>query len=108
MESIDPNELYWFTSSNGRIEFQMPGECLMDICQPGPADEAVAYWRGHEIIGAALDALDPATVQDELREFGAWDADELADHDANLDRLLWTAACSAAEEVRYGGSDDSV
>ena len=39
-----------------------------------------------------LAKIDPAILRDELREYGAWDENELADHDQNLQRLLWLAA----------------
>lgn len=35
---------------------------------------------------------DPDGLRRYLREFGAWDADELADDPANLQRLIWLGA----------------
>ena len=33
-----------------------------------------------------------------LSEYGAWDADELANHDDNLERIVWLAANDVAED----------
>lgn len=40
----------------------------------------------------------PDRVRAELADFGAWDAEELADDDANWRRLVWSAAWNIAEE----------
>ena len=45
-----------------------------------------------------LAKISAATVAAELRECGAWSHDELADHDANLRRILWLAASNLREE----------
>jgi hypothetical protein len=41
--------------------------------------------------------MDPATLAAELREYGAWDDDELSEHDANLERILWLACGDISE-----------
>jgi hypothetical protein len=46
-----------------------------------------------------LQKLDRALVASELREYGAWDSDELADHAQNLQRLLWIACGDIAEQL---------
>lgn len=51
-------------------------------------------------VAAQLDALKPDDVRAVLDGCGAWDAEELADHADNVERLLWLAACNVAEEAR--------
>jgi hypothetical protein len=46
-----------------------------------------------------LKKLDSALVALCLKEYGAWDAAELSDHEANLTRLLWCACCDIAESL---------
>jgi hypothetical protein len=58
----------------------------------GRCDDDVAELRKVPAIRRQLDRLDQETLKSELREFGAWSDDELSDHDANLDRILWIAA----------------
>jgi len=44
--------------------------------------------------------LDSAALRAELDEWGAWNDAELADHQANIRRILWIAAGN----IREGGS----
>lgn len=46
-----------------------------------------------------LDRLPPESIACELREYGAWDAEELADHEANKARLLWIACGDVVERL---------
>ena len=38
-----------------------------------------------------LDRIPADDLRAELKEYGAWSEEELADHEANLDRILWLA-----------------
>ena len=38
-----------------------------------------------------LDKIDPESLRNELKEFGAWTEEELSDHEENLSRILWDA-----------------
>jgi hypothetical protein len=49
-------------------------------------------------IAAKMAKINPAVLAEELKEYGAWDAEELADHDQNIQRLLWIAGNDVAEE----------
>jgi len=42
--------------------------------------------------------LSPEAIRKDLREFGAWDAEQLANDEENRARLLWGAACQIKEE----------
>ena len=93
------NEKFWFISSSGLIQFQLTmeqahkghhqGHCDADIKEMTVSDKEVI---------AALSEIDPATLRDELREYGAWDDNELADHTANLERILWLACGQIQDE----------
>ena len=76
-----------------------PGEAIEDCTGPGPADEAVAYW---------VDKLnfrpDPDAARACLKEYGAWDAAELADNEQNRRRLLWAMFGDFSE---WDGTSDS-
>jgi hypothetical protein len=90
--------LYACTGS-GRIEIELTREQADSVFHPGPCDDDVAELRKAPAIADQLADIDAATLRDELAEYGAWDDDELADHDANLDRILWLLATDAAEEA---------
>ena len=92
-------ETLWACTGSGRIEIELTREQADSIFHPGPCDDDVAALRRVPGIAKQLDAIDPATLRDELREYGAWDDSELADHDTNLDRILWLLGSDAADNA---------
>ena len=65
----------------------------------GACDADIEYLRTVPAIRRQLDKLDPAILAAELKEYGAWDGTELADHDKNLCRILWIACGDIVEEL---------
>jgi hypothetical protein len=88
----------WWSSSSGRIELQIPLKWADAIHQPGPADGTVAEARRDPFIEAQLDKISDDDLKEELSGYGAWDEEDLADREDNLDRLLWIAACDVDEQ----------
>ena len=79
---------YWHASSCGRIETKIPEEAISDCAASGRNDEAVEYWAPRiERPASATPELLAAC----LREFGAWDAEELEDDAQNWRRWIWSA-----------------
>ena len=97
---IDPSALYW--ASFNRFELRIPGECALDCSHSGPCDADVARWVPRVRAQIAEDAFPngptPDIIRAELADYGAWDAEELANDGANFARLIWIAACNVAEE----------
>jgi len=89
----------WWSESLGRIELQIKPEDAEACSHSGQCDDDVDALRKEPYIREQLDRLSPALVAECLREYGAWDAEELADHESNLDRLLWCACCDISEEI---------
>lgn len=83
--------LYYWCAGSGRIGLRMTLEQAQSVSHAGDCDDDVAMLARVPEIAAQLDALDPAMLAAELCEYGAWDAEELADHDANLQRVVWLA-----------------
>jgi hypothetical protein len=101
--NINPSALYW--ASFNRFELRLPGQCVIDCSHSGPCDDDVAYWLGAEWEGTIRkprleipETITPEKLRAELQEYGAWEACELEDHDTNLARLVWIAACNIAED----------
>ncbi len=42
--------------------------------------------------------IDPELIRQELREYGAYDTEELLDEEANWQRILWISACDIVDE----------
>ena len=63
----------------------------------GECDDDVETLCNVPAIARQLAKLDPAKVASELREYGAWDNVELADHQQNLRRFVWLAAGDIVE-----------
>ncbi len=100
-EIIDsPTALYW--ASFNRFELRLSGEAVCAIAHAGPCDADVAQYA--PIVRAQMEANNfpnkptPEKIRAELKEYGAWDAEELADDDQNWLRLVWSAACNIAED----------
>lgn len=77
-----------------RFMIAMPQEAVNDMSGPGPADDAVRYWEPKI---AREPGVTPEALRAELREYGAWDAEQLADDNANWERILWIAAGNIRE-----------
>ncbi|MGF6599819.1 hypothetical protein P3T23_004553 [Paraburkholderia sp. GAS448] len=89
-------------SGCGRIYLQMTDGQARAAHHPGPCDADVVALSREREIREQLDVVDPATLREVLKEYGAWNAEELADHEQNLQRVLWLAAGDIAEEVDNG------
>ena len=82
----------WYSTGSGRIELKMTMAQAESCSHPGQCDREVRELSELPVIARQLRKIDPALLASELREFGAWDSAELADHAQNLQRLLWIAA----------------
>lgn len=64
----------------------------------GPCDADVAWLIENRVkLIRQLNKIDPETLREELREHGAWSEKELADHERNLQRLVWIACGDITE-----------
>lgn len=93
--------MFW-SSSSGRIELQMTLKQARGATHIGRCDGDVLALSMQPNIARQLKKIDPATLRSELKEYGAWDSRELADHDQNLQRLLWLAAGDISDRIAQG------
>ena len=78
------------------IEVRITRECARECSHQGECDEDVEGWVKQ--LRKKMNRLTPELVRACLKPYGAWDEDELADHEQNLRRLLWLAAGQVKEE----------
>lgn len=88
---------HFWCSSSGRVEIEMTKAQARSASHSGSCDDDVRWLSQQPGIVNQLDKLDPALLAKELAEYGAWDKTELADHDQNLQRLVWLAAGDIAD-----------
>ena len=81
---------YW-TESSGRLELALSSDQAARGYHSGACDLDIADLMQDPDVSAQLLAFDPLLVAAVLKEYGAWDSLELANHAANLERLLWIA-----------------
>ena len=105
--TINPTALYW--ASFNRFEMRISGECVADCSHSGPCDADVERHAPKVRAQMESDSFPnrptPDSIRAELKEHGAWDAEELLDDDANWLRLVWIAACNVAEAESPDCSD---
>ncbi len=88
----------WFSTSSGRIELQMTKAQAASASHQGSCDESVLALSREPRIARQLAKIDPDILRLELAEYGGWDEEDLADHEQNLQRLLWIAAGDIKDE----------
>jgi hypothetical protein len=88
--------MFW-TESLGRIELQITKKQALTCSHAGQCDVDVEALMKTPSIARQLKKLDPALVAVCLKEYGAWDAEQLSNHNDNLTRLLWCACCDISE-----------
>lgn len=75
-----------------RFEIKLTKAQAAMAAHQGQCDQDVFELSQIPAVRRQLAKLEPAAVRAELSEYGAWDAEELADHAENLQRILWLAA----------------
>lgn len=71
-----------------RFEIEMPLQAIEDCHHQGACDDDVEFQEKK----IDLSHIAPDKIRSELKEYGAWDADELADEKTNRQRIIWLAA----------------
>lgn len=88
---------HFWCDGSGRINLEMSKAQARSAAHSGSCDDDVQWLSQQPDIVSQLDGIDAAQLASALREYGAWEDDELADHDQNLQRLVWIAAGDIAD-----------
>jgi hypothetical protein len=99
-EEDEPEQAQILCAYIGTIELSLTLEQACSASHSGQCDEDVKALSLVPEVAEQLAQVDKHKLVQALREYGAWDAEELADHEQNLQRLLWCAAGNIAEESR--------
>jgi hypothetical protein len=87
---------YW-TESHGRIELNIKMKDAHIGSHQGQCDEDISYLLTVPYIKKQLEKIRPELIAECLKEYGAWDSQELSNHEDNLSRLLWIACGDLVE-----------
>lgn len=77
------------TAYFNRFSLDLPDDAIGDCSHQGSCDADVEHWSAR--IARPSDISQEA-LRAELKEYGAWDPDELSDDAANWLRIVWLAA----------------
>jgi hypothetical protein len=80
-----------------RFSLQVPQHIVDAVPDRGPADDAIGFHVYNSTIIDQLDSIGADRIRAELRQWGAWDDDELAHERENRERLLWLAVMNIKE-----------
>tara|TARA_A200000159_G_scaffold20096_1_gene16673 strand:+ start:421 stop:759 length:339 start_codon:yes stop_codon:yes gene_type:complete len=87
--------IIWFDMNHmdGRESLrQLPAECIEDCSGSGDKTDNVKFWVEELNFDGSVELF-----KEYLEGFGAWDDEELKDHEENKERVLWTWACNCDE-----------
>jgi hypothetical protein len=85
-------------ASFDRFEIEMTKAQAENCSHPGACDADVLALSKNPKIIRQIKKIDPSKIAAELKEYGAWDEEELKDTDQNVQRILWIAAGNIVED----------
>jgi len=88
-----------WTSFN-RFEIQMTKKQALSASHSGDCESDVNSLLKLPAIKQQLKKIPDDTLQDELREYGAWDDEQLKNRHDNEQRIIWLAAGNIADDLR--------
>ena len=89
------------TAQFNRFALDLPDDAAASCYHQGACDSDVEYWSNRV---TRPDEITPEKLAAELKEYGAWDAEELADDAANWCRIIWLAAGNIQDEEKAEAS----
>lgn len=89
-----------WNSSNYGNDLKLTRRDAESCNHSGDCQTDVETIRQKPYVKKQLKQLNPESLAKELNEFGAWDADQLASHEDNLQRWVWISAGDIAEGGR--------
>lgn len=88
----------WASTGSGIIELNITKNQAHIGYHSGACDSDIAELRTNPKIKSQLNKIDKKVLIEELKEWGAWDDSELADHNQNLNRILWLLCAEIVEK----------
>lgn len=89
-----------YNSSNYGNDLNITKKDALTCSHSGDCENDVKFLMSSPKIKRQLDKLDKTQLKKELSEYGAWDENDLNDHEQNLVRWLWISCCDISEGKR--------
>ena len=86
-------------ASFNRFEIEMTKAQAESCSHPGACDSDVLFLSKNPKIIRQFKKIDPLDVAAELKEYGAWNVEELKDTEQNIQRILWLATGNILDEL---------
>lgn len=83
-----------------RFSIEITRKDAMAMAHQGDCDEDVKAHVTLPRFKRQLDKIPVTEIAAELKEYGAWDAEELSNEEENRMRVLWLAACDVKENYQ--------
>lgn len=83
-----------------RFEIVMTKADAESASHQGKCDEDVKVLMKDKKFMRQFKKIDKDKIREELKEYGCWDDEELANEEDNLMRIIWIAAGNIVEEMR--------
>lgn len=83
-----------------RFSIEMTKEEAYSVSHQGACDNEVEILLQNKKIKRQLDKIDTIDLINELKEYGAWENEELEDRQANEARIVWLAGGNIVEDFK--------
>lgn len=82
-----------------RFEIELTKQQASIASHPGQCDADVGALLHVPKVRRMLNRINPDLIREELKEYGAWNDDELNNNDQNRARIVWIAANNIMEDI---------
>ena len=87
---LQDDKVYIALSTCGTIEIPLTGEDINSICKWGTSnDEDVEYVCNNPKLRSWMNRYSKELIREEVRDYGNWTEEELANDEDNIQRLVW-------------------
>ncbi|SAK58933.1 hypothetical protein AWB81_01770 [Caballeronia arationis] len=95
-----PNRTNAWSSPCGRLDLELTATQIFSVNLVGLQDQEIRRLSEDPDVKDQTAFWAAEVVAAHLREYGAWSEEELKDHQANIQRTLWTVCCELRDSYR--------
>jgi hypothetical protein len=88
-----------YNFSNYGNDLRLKPQDIENCSGSGDVTQAVKEVSQMPYVKKQTAKFEPTQLRKELKEYGAWDEDELNNHQENIQRWIWLSACDISERM---------